>query len=74
MGCVWQSDCAPEPEFGDETVPYRATARHRKPPVWRRAARGVVPLLASAAARYRPGAAPHRVDPAGGVVPLTRGR
>ena len=54
MGCVWQSEYAPEPRFGDVKGYHRAPARHRKPPVWRRAAHSLRPLLAATGAIARP--------------------
>ena len=53
MGCVWQSDYAPESRFGDIRVHHRAPARHRKPSLWRRASVAFGPFLALAASRYR---------------------
>lgn len=57
MGCVWQSEYAPEPRFGDVRAHHRAPARHRKPSLWRRAAVAAAtvsePFLAVATARYR---------------------
>src|SRR5689334_14816532 len=38
MGCVWQSDYAPEPRSADARTHHRAPARHRKPSLLRRAA------------------------------------
>jgi hypothetical protein len=71
MGCVWQSDYAQGPAADGAGAYARAPARHRKPPLWRRAGQQVVPFLAAAAGRCRPG-----VDPGGPakVVPLARGR
>ncbi len=54
MGCVWQSEYAPEPRRGDAKGYHRAPARHRKPSVWRRAGRSVRPLLAATSAIGRP--------------------
>jgi hypothetical protein len=68
MGCVWQSEYAPEPKFGDVRVLYRASARHRKPPVWRRVAMTFGPLLVLTAVRHRV-----RWDP-GRLAPLARWR
>jgi hypothetical protein len=68
VGCVWQSDCAPDLGLDGVRAQVRPTARHRKPPLWRRAALGVMPRLAAGAAHYRlrPGT--------GRVAPATRGR
>lgn len=52
MGCVWQSEYAPEPRLGEVRVHHRAPARHRKPPLRRRARRAFSPALAVAAARF----------------------
>jgi hypothetical protein len=53
MGCVWQSDCALEPRFGEVRAHHRIPARHRKPPLWRRAKRAFGPRLTAAAALGR---------------------
>ena len=65
MGCVWQSEYAPEQRFGEVRVHHRAPARHRKPPLWRRGAIAFTPILASAAARYRVRLDPARLAPQG---------
>jgi hypothetical protein len=71
MGCVWQSDYAPAPGPGEARAYYRPSARHRKPPLWLRAGKQLMPFLATASVRYRP-----RVRPAHSarVAPLGRGR
>src|SRR5581483_3984647 len=61
MGCVWQSDYAPETSLGHARVAIRPAARHRKPPLWRRAAASVWPLLATATARCHPSPPPGRM-------------
>lgn len=68
MGCVWQSEYAPVPRLSDSRVHERPIARHRKPALWRRAARAAGPALATAWARLL--ARPH----AGKVAVLARGR
>jgi hypothetical protein len=57
MGCVWQSDYAPEPRFADAKAQSRAPARHRKPSLWRRvtAVSGPVLALTSGWIRWDPG-------------------
>jgi hypothetical protein len=74
MGCVWQSDYAPDSSLDHPRVAVRPAARHRKPPRWRRAAAGFVPLVSAATARYRPPQAAHRVGRVARVAPLARGR
>jgi hypothetical protein len=64
MGCVWQSEYAPEPKFGHVGIHQRTPARHRKPPLWRRAAREAGPLLAAVGQRCRPRLSLGRVAPA----------
>jgi hypothetical protein len=63
MGCVWQSEYAPEPKFGHVGAHQRppghsaragGPARHRKPALWRRAAREARPLLLALGQRGRP--------------------
>jgi len=53
MGCVWQSEYAPEPRYADTRGHHRAPARHRKPSVWRRAATAPGPLVMAAIGRIR---------------------
>jgi hypothetical protein len=67
MGCVWQSDYAPGAGADGARVQYRQAARHRKPPLWRRAAQGVMPLFAVGGTRYRP-------EPGPGRAAVARGR
>src|SRR5229473_1568750 len=56
MGCVWQSEYAPEPRIADARAQQRAPARHRKPSLWRRAAAsGPVLILAAGRIRWNPG-------------------
>ena len=66
MGCVWQSECALEPRFGEVRAPHRIPARHRKPPLWRRAKRAAGPRLTAVAAFCRV-----RWD-SGGLAPQAR--
>src|SRR6266478_9248119 len=53
MGCVWQSEYAPEPRSADARAHHRAQARHRKPSVWRRAATAPGPLVVAAIGRIK---------------------
>ena len=56
MGCVWQSDYAPEPRIADARALHRAVARHRKPSLWRRAAAsGPLLIVAVGRIRWNPG-------------------
>ena len=53
MGCVWQSEYAPEPRYADARALQRAPARHRKPSLWRRAATVPGPVVMATIGRVR---------------------
>lgn len=74
MGCVWQSDYAPDPGTDHASVLYRPPPRHRKPPVWRRAARGLVTFLTGTVPRPALAAAeaPRIPDPRVAALPSPR--
>jgi hypothetical protein len=68
MGCVWHPEYPHEVSSSSSKGYQRGHARHRKPPLWRRAARGAVPFFTAPRTRW-----PLRQNP-GKLEPIVRGR